>query len=371
MKVSIALATYNGERWLREQLDSLAQQTLLPYELVVSDDQSTDHTLDVIRQFSVSAPFPVRVVDNDRRRGFADNFIHALRSCTGDAVAYCDQDDVWNPVKLERCAAAMQADPKVTLVHHDAEDVGSDLVPLGATIRPSSSPDRTRPHGLSLVRIPFLLGCCMLLHRKTVEAILSYWPDDYRRYPNLLAGHGMLGHDLATSHIASALGSVAYLSEPLIRHRQHEHHTLPPNLRAAKPSRELEFAGRGTSLLKFAELQAAMAAMYEDMGSRAGAVGDAVVAAYLRRIAFRASRLGRLSASRAELYSAKSRGRRLAQFSKMVRAGVYTVAGGPLSFGRCALKDLTFALAGPRVPQLLEAVRQRFRLNFCPQELAR
>jgi glycosyltransferase involved in cell wall biosynthesis len=60
MNVSIALATYNGARWLRDQLESLACQTLLPCEVVVSDDQSTDRTLEVVEQFSASAPFPVR-----------------------------------------------------------------------------------------------------------------------------------------------------------------------------------------------------------------------------------------------------------------------------------------------------------------------
>ncbi|MGA2417294.1 MAG: glycosyltransferase, partial [Candidatus Sulfotelmatobacter sp.] len=100
MNVSIAKATYNGERWLPEQLDSLASQTLQPGALVISDDHSTDGTLAVVRQFATASPFPVRVVKNELRRGFADNFMHALRSCDGDAVAYCDQDDVWNPRKL-------------------------------------------------------------------------------------------------------------------------------------------------------------------------------------------------------------------------------------------------------------------------------
>jgi glycosyltransferase involved in cell wall biosynthesis len=81
MKVSIALATYNGDRWLREQFDSLARQTLLPGELVIRDDQSTDRTLEVVEQFASEAPFPIRVIRNDTRLGFADNFMRALRNC--------------------------------------------------------------------------------------------------------------------------------------------------------------------------------------------------------------------------------------------------------------------------------------------------
>ena len=88
MRISVALATYNGERWIREQLNSLTNQSLLPYELVISDDNSGDRTLDVVEQFAAAAPFPVRIARNDNRLGFADNFINALRHCTGDAVAF-------------------------------------------------------------------------------------------------------------------------------------------------------------------------------------------------------------------------------------------------------------------------------------------
>ena len=69
MKVSVALATHNGEPWLREQLESLARQTLLPCELVVSDDHSSDRTLSVVETFAASAPFPVQIVRHHTRLG--------------------------------------------------------------------------------------------------------------------------------------------------------------------------------------------------------------------------------------------------------------------------------------------------------------
>ncbi len=369
MKVSIALATYNGERWLREQLDSLARQTLLPCELVVSDDQSTDRTLEVVREFAATSPFPVRIVDNDRRRGFADNFIHALRSCTGDAVAYCDQDDVWNPLKLERCVAAMRGNPKVTLVQHDSEEVDSDLRSLGIILRPNANSARTHPARFSLVRVP-LLGCCMLVRRNAVDALVRYWPTAHLHYATRTEYRGVLSHDQATLRLAIALGEIAYVSEALTFHREHRHNTCSPKLWVPQIPKSVQFASSAALLTSWAEVGTVAAAMSAEMASLAKAKGDAVVASYLARVAHRESSSARFCAGRAALYSAKSRWGRLAQFSEMVRSGVYRGIGGPLVAARSALKDFLYALAGPAAPQLLEMLRDRLHLDFHPRELS-
>lgn len=117
MRISIALATYNGARYLREQLDSIAAQSLLPVELVISDDGSTDDTLSIVSAFSQTAPFTVRVLPRDERRGFADNFLHCARSCENQLIAFCDQDDVWEPNKLAVGCARMEADGSLLALH--------------------------------------------------------------------------------------------------------------------------------------------------------------------------------------------------------------------------------------------------------------
>src|SRR4051812_16300560 len=98
--ISIALATYNGEKYLSAQLESLALQTRLPAELVVCDDCSTDRTIDIIDEFIARAPFPVRVARNESRLGFVNNFMRAAQGCRADLIAFCDQDDIWEPNKL-------------------------------------------------------------------------------------------------------------------------------------------------------------------------------------------------------------------------------------------------------------------------------
>src|SRR3712207_5989304 len=101
MSLSVALCTYDGARYLPEQLESLARQRRLPDELVVCDDGSADDTVDVVRRFADRAPFAVRLSLNPQNLGFVKNFEQAIRLCRGDLIALADQDDVWHPQKLE------------------------------------------------------------------------------------------------------------------------------------------------------------------------------------------------------------------------------------------------------------------------------
>src|SRR5437773_2588198 len=93
--ISIAMATYNGAKFIREQLASLAAQTRLPHEIVVSDDCSTDATVSIIEDFAATVAFPVRLHRNPTNIGVARNFERALRACSGGIVFICDQDDFW------------------------------------------------------------------------------------------------------------------------------------------------------------------------------------------------------------------------------------------------------------------------------------
>jgi glycosyltransferase involved in cell wall biosynthesis len=120
MKISAALCTYNGERFLEEQLRSIAAQTVLPMELIVYDDQSTDGTPRVIQQFAAQAPFPVHFTRNATRLGIAKNFEQAIRACSGDLIALADQDDRWQPDKLAQLRQIMETRPNVGAVFTDA-----------------------------------------------------------------------------------------------------------------------------------------------------------------------------------------------------------------------------------------------------------
>lgn len=100
MLISIALATYNGSKYLREQLDSILAQSMEKFEVIVCDDCSTDDTLQILQEFA-SKDSRFKVFSNKSNLGFKKNFEHILSFCNGEFIAFCDQDDIWEPNHLE------------------------------------------------------------------------------------------------------------------------------------------------------------------------------------------------------------------------------------------------------------------------------
>lgn len=133
-RLSVAMCTYNGSRFVSEQLQSIATQSCLPYELVVCDDGSTDDTIAVIRTFAPHAPFRVRVFSNDQTLGVSKNFEKAIQNCDGDVIALSDQDDIWNPEKLERLSEALDNHSRAGYAFSDAEIVSEDGKSLGISL---------------------------------------------------------------------------------------------------------------------------------------------------------------------------------------------------------------------------------------------
>src|SRR5476649_2579474 len=93
--VSIALCTYNGARFLSQQLDTLVNQTYRPIEIIVVDDCSTDDTFAILTEYAGRYP-NFKIYRNDVKLGFTANFEKAVKLCTGDLIALCDQDDLWD-----------------------------------------------------------------------------------------------------------------------------------------------------------------------------------------------------------------------------------------------------------------------------------
>lgn len=119
LTVSIALCTFEGERFLKPQLESFAAQTRLPDELVVCDDGSSDATLAILEAWAETVPFEVRILRNERNLGYAQNFGKTISLCSKDVIFLSDQDDVWEPEKIEKMTAVFEAEPDVGLVVSD------------------------------------------------------------------------------------------------------------------------------------------------------------------------------------------------------------------------------------------------------------
>src|SRR3984885_13162302 len=125
------MCTFNGERFLRQQLESIAGQERLPDELVVCDDGSRDASLEILQEFASRARFPVRIIRNEKNLGSTKNFEKVISLCDEDLIALCDQDDVWRPQKLLRLAQVLKADESVGGVFSDATLIDADEKQIG------------------------------------------------------------------------------------------------------------------------------------------------------------------------------------------------------------------------------------------------
>ena len=212
MDVSIAMATYNGARYLPAQLDSLARQTVLPTELVVCDDQSCDATRDLIEKFARTAPFPVVLQENPQRLHFADNFLKAAGLCTSDYVAFCDQDDIWHPEKIARVTEAFETSD-ACLVAHNASVVDADGGVIGEL---SHTKRRATLTGAELHPWGFFHGFTCTF-KKT---LLSLIPGDQRPF-DIIDPTRPLAHDRWVAILASIYGNVHVLDDQLADYRSH------------------------------------------------------------------------------------------------------------------------------------------------------
>lgn len=201
LTVSVAMATFNGARFLPEQLASLAAQERLPDELVISDDGSSDGTAQIVTAFAASAPFPVRFFPSSRRLGVRDNFQRALALAQGDILLLCDQDDLWFPSKIRRLVEILEKDACALMAMNDKIITDEDLEPSEATMLSNMS-DRGAPASM------FVAGCCSAFRRS--------WRDIALPIPE-----GIAYHDVWIVGLAHDLGVVRLCDEPLQYYRRH------------------------------------------------------------------------------------------------------------------------------------------------------
>lgn len=201
--VSIALCTYNGERFLREQLDSIIHQTYSRLELIAVDDCSSDSTLNILNEYAAKHSF-IKVHKNEVNLGYIRNFEKALQLCSGDFIALSDQDDIWQLDKIEKLVNAIGDN---LMIYHDSEFVDqhghslnkkmSDIMNLYRGNEPEA----------------FIFFNCISGHSVLMKKELR---DEILPFPNAYF------HDWWMAYVACNLGSIDYLNEALVKYRQHE-----------------------------------------------------------------------------------------------------------------------------------------------------
>lgn len=213
------MCTYNGELFLPEQLESIALQTVLPNELVICDDGSTDSTLSIIYKFKKEVPFSVRIYKNTYKvpLGATKNFEKAVSLCRGEIIALSDQDDVWLPKKLEKLVQSFKENPSIGYVFSDALVVDEKLHPLGYTLLGNSSFTFCKRRIFEKEnQLKILLKHCVasgsaMAFRAKMKGFILPISDQW-------------SHDAWIALLLSAAGVRGlFINEPLIKYRQHRH----------------------------------------------------------------------------------------------------------------------------------------------------
>lgn len=201
------MATYNGCSFLPEQLDSIITQTSPPYELIIVDDCSSDETRSIIKKYQDKHPF-IHLHKNETNTGVTRAFEKAISLCTGDYIALSDQDDIWEPDKLEILLAASGSEDAVysnsLLVDENGNSSGIEFK--------------------SLMKLqsyytgePFLMGNCIPGHSILMKT-------DFARiitpFPNKIM------HDRWIGFCAAGGNGIRYIDKPLVKYRQHDSNTI-------------------------------------------------------------------------------------------------------------------------------------------------
>lgn len=229
-EVAILLATYNGEKYLPELLESIASQTFDDYCCFIHDDGSKDGTLQVVREYCGLYPDKFVLVDGKATKAAKSNFMYLLKCVEADYLMFCDQDDVWLPEKIEITREAMEnagEQEKPIAVYSNLKIVDSELNVIDASYYHFTGKNPFKNNLVDLLKQNVVVGCTMMINRELRRMALG-----------LSNINNIFMHDWWLSLIAAAEGAVIYIDQPTILYRQHNNNTIG----AAKPQSLFEKA---------------------------------------------------------------------------------------------------------------------------------
>lgn len=208
------MATFNGEKYVKEQVASILAQLSSHDELIVSDDGSTDNTIQILNSFQDKR---IIICKNEGTHGYTPNFENALKKASGDYIFLSDQDDVWINGKVDKCLRYLQ---EYDFVYSDCITTNAELIPFDYSHIDSMKIRRGFWHVMLRNRY---LGCCMAFRKKVLTASLPF-PKKYK----------LLEHDTWFASLANKYFTVFILKEPLIYYRRHGGNTSDGGIEKTK-----------------------------------------------------------------------------------------------------------------------------------------
>ncbi|WP_304546534.1 glycosyltransferase family 2 protein [Sulfurimonas microaerophilic] len=202
--VSIALCTYNGEKFISQQLDSILKQTYSHLEIIIVDDGSTDKTVEILQNYK-NIDTRIKFFQNEKNLGYVKNFEKAISLCKGDYIALADQDDIWNTRKIETFLSRIKSN---VLIYSDAELIDDNSKNLHKNL---IQPDKQLVKGHSPLSFLFdncISGNTMMFKKELVKHILPI--------PDIVSFH-----DVWIAYVASSLSTIIYTKECFTFYRRY------------------------------------------------------------------------------------------------------------------------------------------------------
>ncbi len=220
MNLAILLATYNGEMFLAEQLDSLFSQTYTDFVIYAHDDGSTDQTLEILHQYEKKYLGKLVILEYEGTGGARNNFFSLIQRVDADYYMFCDQDDVWLPRKIEDTFIKLREMEKDNpglpgLVFTDLAVVDAKLNVIADSFMQYCHLDPGRFDFCELINKNIVYGCTLLTNKLCVDIARSIQSID-----------NFIMHDLLIALIASTCGKVCFLDKSTILYRQHQNNTI-------------------------------------------------------------------------------------------------------------------------------------------------
>lgn len=216
--VDILLATYNGELFIKEQLESLINQTYKDIRIIIRDDGSIDNTINIIESYARKYSSFITVIKDDKKCGSAEsNFMEILKYAQSDYAMFCDQDDVWLPEKVELTLNKMieiesTEGDKPILVFSTYKIVDSDLNPIYMDEKNNQIAAYNLEFNRLLVQ-NYVTGCLIMMNKKLYKLLGEY-------------EHGIMMHDWWAALVASSLGVIYHIKDITMLYRQHANNVV-------------------------------------------------------------------------------------------------------------------------------------------------
>ena len=225
--ISILMASYNGEQYIAEQIESLLNQTAQDFKLYICDDKSTDKSFAIVQDYASKYPEKIFITQNESNTGSAkSNFISMMIDHKDDYIMLCDQDDVWLPDKVEKSLSKIKEleskheQTKPLLVHTNLYIVNESLETIAESFFDMANAKCGKNKLNNIIIQNIMAGCTIIYNRALADLII----DDKPKY--------MVMHDWWLALIASAFGEIGTIYEPTLLYRQHDRNEFGVNRRS-------------------------------------------------------------------------------------------------------------------------------------------